>query len=518
MGFGPVVYFWWRRALPGFNYAQLLSQNYSRFSNRMKVSNRINLYRVKFEMRNTILNRLSRGFYLGKRLVELHLLFLPVILSSPLLLKEDFRIFWYRITMYSMKRAGPTFIKLGQWASSRPDLIPIDFCRILSELHSNAPYHSMAWNKYMIRLSFDKDIDELFMDFEETPIGSGSVAQVHRAIWRESGLQVAVKILHPNVESKFEIDLNLLGLFARIAHSIPTFSWLHLPEELAYFSQAMYQQLNLKYEGYTLSRFNRNFSSNTKVIFPQPIMASDGVLIETYESGLPISFFTQKSDKRAWMAVRHELAYDGIQSFMQMILWDNFVHADLHPGNMLARFPNCNVRTVEDVCRAYDEGHRPQLVFLDTGLITELSTKDFQNFTDLFKALVFRADGYLAGQLIIERSPENSAAQVINADDFCNELQSIVKPIFSDRAHTLMKLENFSISPLVFRTFDLVRTHHVRLEGAFTNLIMSLVCVEGLGRELTPSLSLKPILVSAGLQYLASNIAKTVVETVDPFI
>lgn len=523
----PCIYFAWRRALPRLGYLEIFSSNFSKFQSNKTVGRKFTLKRYAGGVpagmvgHRLILRRISTGFFIVARLLQLQLVFLPAAASLPILLIEGRRHVWYELVVRLMKMAGPTFIKLGQWAATRPDLLPPDLCRILGQLHSRAPEHSLSWTRNIIRKSFGVELEDVFETFDGDPIGSGSVAQVHRARTKD-GQDVAVKVLHPDVSELFQVDLELLNLLANLVHRIPAFTWLHIPEELSYFRSAMQQQLDLRFEAYTLAVFRRNFSQSKSVSFPEPIASAREVLVESYEDGLPISFFTRnKSDDPVWPKMKNDVASCGLEAFLQMILWDNFVHADLHPGNMMVKFPDCPTglpRTSEEACLAYSRGYKPVLVFIDTGLITELSSKDFTNFTDLFKALILRADGYLAGQLILERGPSFGSPDVIDPEGFCRGMESIVAPIFSHRSHTLIHLENFSISPLVFKTFDLVRGHHVRLEGAFTNLVMSLICVEGVGRELTPQLSLRPVLLSAGLQYLATNIAKTVTETVQPYI
>jgi aarF domain-containing kinase len=104
--------------------------------------------------------------------------------------------------------AGASFIKLGQWASTRPDILPQDLCNALSGLHTRAPAHSMSWNRAVIRREFGRDMEEIFSDFSETPVGSGTVAQVHHARLAKSGVEVAVKICHPHVQGRVKRGLD----------------------------------------------------------------------------------------------------------------------------------------------------------------------------------------------------------------------------------------------------------------------------------------------------------------------
>jgi aarF domain-containing kinase len=379
----------------------------------------------------------------------------------------------------------------------------------------------MAWNRHVFRSEFGLELEQIFQDFDCNPSGSGTVAQVHRAWLRKNGLEVAVKICHPHIEEHIERDLQLMKIMAEVAHLIPLFKNLNLPEEVVYFSQMMRQQLDLRREAYALDHFSRNFLYWKNVHVPVPVypFVSSHVLTETFATGTTVSAFSCDSleetltgpEREVWTLVKTQIATIGLQSFLQMLLWDNFVHADLHPGNILVRFANRKGKVYWSDCPSKELVHLiiqedliPQLVYLDTGLVTQLSRRDFQNFNDLFTALVLHGDGYRAGQLIIERCPMPYRARVVDPDGFCQSMDKIIQPIFRNVS---LKLKSFAIAPVIFQVFDLVRDHRVHLDGSFTNLVMSFACVEGLGRQLSPDLNLIPFLASAALQYLVTNVA-----------
>lgn len=487
---------------------------------------------------------------------------------------------WIR---WSLSRAGATFIKLGQWAATRPDILPAILCQELAELHANAPGHGMKWNEQVIEAAFGRALSDVFEEFEGKPIGSGTIAQVHRAKLRpkqgsssSSSSHVAVKIAHPGIERVIADDLLLMAAVAKLAHNlIPSLRWICLPEEVHVFSRMMHEQLNLRFEAFTLHRFSQNFEGTAKawgnlprIRFPRPVFpwVSTRCLVEDLiEDAIPIGHITHYDycDDEKNPNVRRDLAVLGLRGFLQMLLWDNFVHADLHPGNILVTFielPRGRVpktalgellasfhRRVDNlfgsvrsimfritcpgelppdprdpikIKRLPGESDRDffdrqlknpralaQLVFLDTGLVTELSRADFQNFTDLFQALVLKGDGYLAGALMIDRSPEWARANVVDRESFCRGLAEIVKPIFAKRAVEVVSgqaasLRELRLDVVLNRLMQLARAHHVRIDSAYTNLVMSLLCVEGLGRQLAPEMDLRPLLAQAALQYL----------------
>ena len=518
---------------------------------------------------------------LGVRTGHLSLLFGPILcFGLPLYmagcLSNRLLIRWIR---WSLARAGATFIKLGQWAATRPDVLPEVFCEELARLHANAPGHGMAWNEKVIQNAFGKSIEDVFEEFDPVPVGSGTIAQVHRARIRRQGHQsrtVAVKISHPRIEEIISDDLLLLSAFARVAHVlIPPLRWISLPDEVSCFAVMMRQQLDLRFEAFTLHRFTQNFEGTSKawghlarIKFPRPQfpwVSARCLVEELIEDALPIGEIQNLLANTTPVEsahVRRDLAVLGFRGFLQMLLWDNFVHADLHPGNILVTFvemPRRIPRTeigeflesfprrvwnllgsVERMMqRIVTPGTLPpnprdpikirklpgesdekflerqlsnpramaQIVFLDTGLVTELSRPDFKNFTDLFQALVLKGDGYTVGELMIDRSPTQAQENVRDRDGFCRGMSEIVKPIFAARklavaTGKVTSLRDLRLDVVLNKLFQLARKHHVRIDAAYTNLVMSLLCVEGLGRQLAPEMDLRPLLAQAALQYL----------------
>lgn len=136
-----------------------------------------------------------------------------------------------------MEIAGPAFIKWGQWAATRPDLFPTDLCNELSKLHSKAPEHSFSYTKKIVEKAFGRKISEIFDDFEEIPVASGSIAQIHRASLkykhqkkRIKPLLVTVKVRHPRVGESIRRDFEIINVVAKMLKFIPTLNWLRLDE------------------------------------------------------------------------------------------------------------------------------------------------------------------------------------------------------------------------------------------------------------------------------------------------
>lgn len=235
--------------------------------------------------------------------------------------------------------------------------------------------------------------------------------------------------------------------------------------------------------------------------------------------------------------------------WQNMLLIDNFVHSDLHPGNIFVKFYKPSTKFLlwskwaslfdkyepdpssvqpadepmsstdiahklrslghdrtawlQELDRLHDHGYRPELVFIDAGLVTELSDKNLKDFVDLF-ASVATFDGHRAGRLMVERcrSPE----QVIDPDTFALKMQHLILSVKSQT----FSLATIRISDVLSEVLNNVRSHHVKLEADFVNTVISILLLEGIGRQLDPGLDLFksaiPILRKVGMQMNTSAV------------
>jgi len=326
------------------------------------------------------------------RFFHLAILFGPVIITSPMLLvgKPERRkrtgkpvaeaeenwgaVWWYGFLVKQMERAGPSFIKLGQWAASRADIFPAVLCDLMSKLHSNGVPHSLHHTKKIIEKAFGLRFDDIFEDFGNDPIGCGAIAQVYKAKLRPEVITgddsappsakalsedddleispfVAIKVLHPRVAKTIRRDIAIMSVFANIVNAFPGMQWISLPEEVEVFGQMMNSQLDLRVEAANLDRFDRNFRSRgPRVTFPRPIKLgfnghgedkeeSREVLVEEYEDALPLKWFLQNGGG----PYDDKIANIGLDAFLvslqhraslivqEMLLLDNWTHGDLHP-------------------------------------------------------------------------------------------------------------------------------------------------------------------------------------------
>jgi len=388
---------------------------------------------------------------------------------------------WCRYLVSQMQKAGPCFIKLAQWAGTRKDLFGDVLCYNLSTMHSNAPSHSFSDTRRIIESEFKEPLEKVFIEFSKDPIASGAIAQVYLAKNAE-GVECAVKVRHPRVVQKIARDLQILQFFTRIISYYPPLRWASLQENISVFSKSMKAQTDLRVEGTNLQLFKNNFKSfSDTIVFPTPDMlrTTPQVLVETYMRGTPIQSYLDDVSNQVYSAATKKLIGQyGINMYLKMMLVDNFVHADMHPGNLL-------VDTVDG---------EPKLIVLDAGLVTKLSSVDRVNFIDLFSA-VAAGDGFLAASLMIERA-RNAQDVAKNPDavsGFKKEMSVLIDKVL------VTPVSELEVGIILEQVLTLGRKYRVPVESNFTTLVLGTMIIEGIGKQLDPDLnfvdSSKPFLV-----------------------
>ncbi|KVI01040.1 Protein kinase-like domain-containing protein [Cynara cardunculus var. scolymus] len=395
------------------------------------------------------------GLVLLFRAVYLAILFSPSMAMAPF--AEYFgassRQTWLQLVRRTLEIAGPAFIKWGQWAATRPDLFPTDLCTELSKLHSKAPEHSFAYTKKTVEKAFGRKISEIFDDFEEVPVASGSIAQIHRASLkyryrgkRNKPLLVAVKVRHPGVGESIRRDFEIINVVAKISKFIPTLNWLRLDESVQQFAVFMMSQVDLAREAAHLSRFIYNFRSWRDVSFPKPVypLVHPAVLVETFEHGESVARYVDELEGH--VRLKSSLAHIGTHALLKMLLVDNFIHADMHPGNILVRSKSSRKGIFKS---------KPHVIFLDVGMTAELSKSDRVNLLEFFKA-VARRDGRTAAECTLRLSKQQN----------CPNPQAFIKEV-TESFDFWGTPEGDIVHPAdcMHQVLEQVRRHRVNVDG-----------------------------------------------------
>ncbi|XP_036432304.1 uncharacterized aarF domain-containing protein kinase 2 [Colossoma macropomum] len=493
--------------------------------------------------------------------------FSPLLLLYPLtLLSQRCSSCWLDALLWVTESSGPTFIKLGQWASTRRDIFSQEFCDRFARLHVRVQPHSWAHTKQCLKRAFGEGWRQLFVFDSKEPVGSGCVAQVYRAkarvtsvedpafqelldslekedlleAWEIPGLggawghvwgpekgegessetqessaelphtprkyteeeclmPVAIKVLHPGIRRQVEIDLILMKAGSVLISCLPGLKWLSLPEVVDEFEKLMTKQIDLRFEARNIERFKNNFKDLKYVKFPTPLrpFVTRTVLVETYEESEPISNYLKSEVP---VATKQRIARMGVDTLLKMVFVDNFVHGDLHPGNILVQSGQGagpqDRATLTDLWDTVVVSMRPsppplRLVLLDAGIVAQLSETDLHNLRAVFTAVVLK-QGERVAELILNHA---RASECKDVPGFKKEMAELVNHALSDT----LSLGKVQVAELLSRVFGLLIRHKVKLESNFASVVFAIMVLEGLGRSLDPNLDLleiaKPLLL-----------------------
>ena len=382
------------------------------------------------------------------------------ILLSPLSLiksKKNNRAIRLRLALESL---GPIFIKFGQMLSTRKDLLPSDIAIELSKLQDKVPPFEFKKVKQTIENSYSKKITSVFKEFNEKPIASASVAQVHFAKLH-NGEKVAVKILRPNIESEVKKDIKLLHLIANILYKIWSDGKRLKPDEVvSEFERHTQSELNLLLEAGHCSHLGENFKDKKLLVVPNVFWdyCHEKVMVMERMDGIPISNIDAIKKNKIDLS---KLAKNGVEIFFTQVFRDGFFHADMHPGNI-------------QVAKS------GKYIAMDFGIMGTLNEQDKLYLAKNFAAF-FKRDYREVARVHIESGWVPSETSI---DEFENAIRSVCEPIFNK------PLKDISFGKLLIRLFQTSKKFNMEIQPQLTMLQKTLLNVEGLGRDLDPNLDL----------------------------
>ena len=360
----------------------------------------------------------------------------------------------------ALESLGPIFVKFGQMLSTRRDLLPPDLADELALLQDRVPPFPTAQALDVLEGFYGRPIDEVFRDFERTPIASASVAQVHLARLPD-GTEVAVKVLRPGIDRVIEHDLALLEVAAMLLEKIwPEGRRLKPREVVAEFNKYLHDELDLMREAANCSQLRRNFKDSALLIVPEVYWDFCGTRVMVMERmhGVPISqtpaLLAQGNDLKA-------LSREGVEIFFTQVFRDGFFHADMHPGNIFV--------------------HRDgRYIALDFGIMGTLNEVDKSYLAQNFLAF-FQRDYKRVAMAHIEAGWVPAKTRV---DEFEAAIRTVCEPIFDK------PLKDISFGKTLLRLFQTARRFEMEVQPQLVLLQKTLLNVEGLGRQLDPELDL----------------------------
>jgi ubiquinone biosynthesis protein len=364
----------------------------------------------------------------------------------------------------ALTELGPIFVKAGQVLSTRRDLVPADVADELALLQDQVPPFPGAEARVIVERQLRAPVTTLYARFDETPLASASIAQVHAATLHD-GREVVVKVLRPGIDQRIARDVDLLHALGELAQRWhPNADKIRPLDVVAEVEKMLSNELDLQREGASASLLRRNFASGVDLYVPEIHWELSTARVLTLERVYGVSADDIPAIDAAGID-RKRLAAKGVRLFYEQVFRDNFFHADAHPGNIWV-----------DLTRT-DE---PRFIALDFGIMGSLPEADQYWLAENFIAL-FERDYARIAQLHV-------AAGWMPADVRMDELEAAVRTVCEP--YFTRPLAQISLAELVVKLFQTARRFELTLQPQLILLQKTLLNIEGVGRLLDPEIDI----------------------------
>jgi len=360
----------------------------------------------------------------------------------------------------ALEDLGPIFVKFGQMLSTRPDLLPADIAMELRKLQDKVPPFSSEEAVSVIEQAYGEPIGKRFSEFDNVPLASASIAQVHVARLHD-GKEVIVKVVRPGIVQTIKRDIALLYVLARLAEKY----WvdgkrLRAVEVVEEYEKTILDELDMQREASSATQLRRNFIDSELLYIPEVYwpLTRKSVMVMERIFGTPIGDIAALRKKNIDLV---KLSEDGVTIFFTQVFKHNFFHADMHPGNIFVS----------------DEG---KYIAIDFGIVGTLNPEDQRYLAENFLAF-FSRDYRRVAELHVESGWVPYGTRI---DEFESAIRSVCEPIFEK------PLKDISFGQLLLRLFQTARRFDMEVQPQLVLLQKTLLNIEGLGRELNPDLDL----------------------------
>jgi ubiquinone biosynthesis protein len=361
---------------------------------------------------------------------------------------------------------GPTFIKLGQVLSLRPDLIGPELALELTSLQSQLPADPPEKIRELIAKELGQPVEQLFAEFDGQAIASASIGQVHMARLHD-GARVVVKVQHADIQNVVREDMEVLAGLATLAEHIPEIKVWKPTVLVEQLSKSLKRELNFCRELQNLQLFSRELAGTSGVRIPKayPQLSSSRVLTMEFISGLPVSQLAEGASPRVDETTRQRLAKLAAEVYVEMVFVHGVYHADPHPGNVLV-VDNCD------------------LGLLDFGMVGRIDDRLRETIEEMLLAVASR-DTSLLTTLIkrVGSTPPRLDESLLSID---------VADLIAN--YGSQPLDSFDLSGALNDVTDIMHRHQISLPPQTSLLIKMLITLEGTLRQLSPHFSLLEVM------------------------
>ncbi len=360
----------------------------------------------------------------------------------------------------TLEKLGPTFIKFGQLLSVRPDLIPKEYSKELEKLQDSVPPFSYGEVKSIIEKDFGKSIEHLFLHFENKPVASASISQVHKATLK-TGEKVAVKVQRPNIKHLMETDIEIMFYFAKLldkyAEKVRRFDPARIVSE---FKEWTERELDFRLEARNAKRFYQNFKGSKKVHIPKVYdeLTSERVLTLEFIDGIELHNVSEIKKRKLDF---NEIIKNSFEAVMTQVFVHGLFHADPHPGNIIIMRDNSIAFIDFGIVGYFDEKLKNQCIDLLYGIVEQ----DEETIMDTLTGLGMEGDDIDYGQL---RS----------------DISLIIQPL----QHSSIK--EIKISKVLEEILDIALRHKLKIPASFVLFGKTIMTLEGIALEDDPDFKL----------------------------
>jgi len=356
----------------------------------------------------------------------------------------------------AFEELGPTYVKLGQVLSTRPDLVPVDFTNELSKLQDNVPPFAFSEAKETIETEFGSPLEELFDFFDELPFASASIGQVHKAGLKD-GETVAVKVQRPGIKKIIEIDLEIMlhlaMLVERNIKEIALYRPIKIIEE---FARTLEKEIDYTLEATSMERFARHFLNDPTTYIPKVFrdMTTEHVLTMELVDGIKVS----EIDRLEGAGLdRKTITVRGANFYLKQVFDFGFFHADPHPGNIFILPDNV-------IC------------LLDFGMTGSVDRQTRENFVDLIDSVAHRHETKTT-QVILKLTSWDDEPDI-------RQLERDVTDFMG--RHLYKPLKNIEVGKLLNHLLELISRHRLMIAPDIFLMMKAMTTIEGVALVLDP--------------------------------
>ncbi|OCG55448.1 ubiquinone biosynthesis regulatory protein kinase UbiB [Gilliamella sp. Choc6-1] len=365
----------------------------------------------------------------------------------------------------ALQELGPVWIKFGQMISTRRDVLPTDIANALAKLQDQVDPFDGKRAQQMIEEALGQPIDYYFADFDQKPLASASIAQVHTAILKRSQAEVVIKVLRPDILPIIQADIRLMYFAAKqFTKRIKSGEKLHTVEIVHDYEMTLLKELDLLQEAYNTDKLRANFINSDILYIPYVYQdfCRKNILVEERIKGVPIADIEQLRQNNVNMKL---LAERGVQAFFTQVFRDNFFHADMHPGNIFVDITDPN---------------NPRYIGIDCAIVGKLTEDDQHYLAENFLAFFNRDYRKIAETYITSGWVSDSTDPIA----FEMAMRNVCEPAFAK------PLAEISFSQILLQLFKVARKFEMEIQPQLILLQKTLFYIEGLGRQLYPELDL----------------------------